>query len=503
MARKWWTLIAVCTATFVLLLDITVVNVALPEIARDLDASFTDLQWVVDAYTLTLAALLLLGGSMADQFGRRLIFSVGIAIFICSSAVCGFAVSPLMLNLARAVQGIGGAFMFATGLALIAATFPPKERGTAIGVWGAVTGAGVAVGPLIGGVLVDAIGWESIFFINLPIGLVTLAITAARVDESKDPSPLPLDWLGTVVFSLGLFALIFALIRGNPEGWSSGLIVGLLVAAAVLLIAFLVIEGRAPRPTFDLALFRKPSFVAASLAAFALSASVFSMFLYLALYLQNILGYDALGAGLRFLPVTVVSFAIAPAAGKFAEKLGVRWFLSGGLLLVGIGLVWMGGVQAGDSWTVLLGGFMVAGAGTGLTNPALATAAIGVVDARRAGMASGINSTFRQIGIATGIAVWGAVFEHRATDAFIDAATKARLPGGPTDGVADFILFGGAARSGNPALAKVAEEAFAAGLNRILILGAVVAFVGAVLAGVLTRRKDFIAEQERAAAVTA
>src|SRR3954454_5990850 len=224
MERKWWTLIAVCTATFILLLDITVVNVALPAIARDLKANLTDLQWVIDPNTLTLAALLLMAGALADQYARRLIFASGITIFIVASAVCGLATTPLMLNLARAVQGVGGAFMFATGLALLASTFPANERGTAIGLWGAVTGAAVAVGPLVGGVLVDAIGWESIFFINLPIGIAALVMTYLRVDESRDPSPLPLDWLGTAVFSLGLFALIFALIPGNPEGWAAGLI---------------------------------------------------------------------------------------------------------------------------------------------------------------------------------------------------------------------------------------------------------------------------------------
>jgi EmrB/QacA subfamily drug resistance transporter len=489
MERKWWTLIAVCTATFILLLDITVVNVALPEIARDLKANFTDLQWVIDAYTLTLAAFLLMAGSLADQYGRRLIFAAGITIFIVSSAVCGFATTPLMLNLARAVQGVGGAFMFATGLALIAATFPPNQRGTAIGLWGAVTGAAVAVGPLIGGVLVDGISWESIFFINVPIGIFALAITYMRVDESRDPSPLRLDWAGTAVFSLGLFALIFALIRGNPEGWSSGLIVGLLIAAAVLLVGFVFIELRAPRPTFDLSLFRKPSFVGASLAAFVLSVSIFSMFLYLALYLQNILGDSALGAGLRFLPITVVSFAVAPATGKLAERLGVRWFLAGGLVLTGIGLLLMSAVSAGDRWTVLLPGFLVAGLGIGLVNPALATAAIGVVDARRAGMASGINSTFRQVGIATGIAVWGAIFEHRAVAAF-EAATH-------RPGNSNLILFGGARVPG-------VEAAFVSGLDRILILGAIVSFIGAVLAGVLIRRRDFVtADQEERVTVAA
>jgi EmrB/QacA subfamily drug resistance transporter len=383
-----------------------------------------------------------------------------------------------MLNLARAVQGVGGALMFATGLAILAATFPPNERGTALGLWGAVTGAAVAVGPLIGGALVDGIGWQSIFYINVPIGIATLAITFWKVNESRDPSPLPLDWMGTVVLSLGLFALLFALIRGNAEGWSSALIVGLFVAAAVLLAAFLLIELRVQRPVFDLTLFRNPSFVSASLAAFVLSVSVFSMLLYLALYLQNILGYSALGAGLRFLPITVVSFAVSPAAGKLAERFGVRWFFGGGLACAGAGLLLMNAVSPGDRWTVLLPGFVVAGLGMGLVNPALATAAIGVVDARRAGMASGINSTFRQVGIATGIAVWGAIFEHRAVAAF-EAAT-----GHHAD--ANLILFGGT--RANPA----AEAAFVSGLDRILILGAIVAFVGAVLSAVLIRRRDFV-----------
>jgi EmrB/QacA subfamily drug resistance transporter len=502
MARKWWTLIAVCTATFVLLLDITVVNVALPYIARDLGANFTDLQWVIDAYTLTLAALLLMAGSLADQYGRRAIFVLGIVIFIVSSAACGFATSPLMLNLARAVQGIGGAFMFATGLALLASTFEAGERGTALGIWGAVTGAAVAVGPLIGGALVEWLGWESIFFINLPIGLATLAITYARVDESKDPSPLRLDWLGTAVFSVGLFALIFALIRGNPEGWSSPLIVGMLAGAGALLVAFVLIEARAPRPTFDLTLFRKPSFIGASLAAFVLSVSMFSMFLYLALYLQNILGYSALEAGLLFLPVTIVAFMVAPATGKLAERLGVKWFLAGGLALVGAGLFLMSAVDAGDAWTALLAGFLVGGVGIGLVNPALATAAIGVVDARRAGMASGINSTFRQVGIATGIAAWGALFEHRATETFLDSAAEAGLTGGPRTGIADFILFGGAFQAGEP-VARIAEEAFVAGLDYILVLGAIVALAGAVASALLVRRKDFVTAEPEVAAVGA
>jgi EmrB/QacA subfamily drug resistance transporter len=494
MERKWWTLLAVCVATFMLLLDVTVVNVALPYIQRDLHSSFTDLQWVVDAYALTLAALLLTAGSLADRLGRRAVFLAGLVVFIVASALCGFAVSPLMLNLSRGLQGIGGGFMFATALALLASAFRGPERGTALGLWGATTGAAVAVGPLVGGVLVQAIGWEAIFFVNVPIGIGAIAMTLAKVDESRDPSQARVDWVGTVLFSAALFLLVYGLIRGNPEGWGSGPIVGALVGAAVLIVAFVIVELRISHPMLDLGLFRIPTFVGASVAAFVLSASMFAMFLYLTLYIQNILGYSALQSGLRFMPVTLLSFAVAPLAGKFAERLGVRWFLAGGLTLIGVGLLLMGGLQPGDDWTALLGGFVICGLGIGLTNPPLASAAIGVVDPRRAGMASGINSTWRQVGIATGIAAWGAIFEHRVTTTFVHDAAAAHLhrPRTAAGSVSDFISFGGAQRSGNAVLARLGEQAFTAGLNHILVLAAVVAFVGALLSGLLVRPADFV-----------
>jgi predicted MFS family arabinose efflux permease len=244
----------------------------------------------------------------------------------------------------------------------------------------------------------------------------------------------------------------------------------------------------------DISLFRKRAFCGASVAAFVLSAAMFGMFLYLTLWVQNILGYTALEAGLRFMPLTLISFAIAPASGKLAERLGVRWFLAGGLALVALGLFLMRGLQPGDDWTALLAGFVIAGGGIGLANPALATAAIGVVEARRSGMASGINSTFRQVGIATGIAAWGAIFQHVVANRFVEEAAAAGLRGGPPPGVdaADFVAFGGAQRSGNPALAQVAEKAFDAGLNEILLIAAIVAVAGAVLSGLLVRPEDFV-----------
>ena len=490
--RKWWTLVAVCTATFMLLLDITIVNVALPSIERDLNASLTDLQWVIDAYALTLAALLLTAGSLADLVGRRRVFLIGLVIFTFASVLCGLAGSPLDLNLARALQGVGGAFMFATALALLASAYSGRDRGTAFGLWGATTGAAVAVGPLVGGLLTEGIGWEAIFFVNVPIGILAVVLTLMRVEESKDPDAGGLDLPGTVLFSTALFLLIFGLIRGNPEGWGSATIVAALTGAVVLLVAFVVVERRRKQPMLDLTLFRKPGFVGASVAAFVLSASMFAMFLYLTLYIQNILGYSALQSGVRFLPVTLVSFAVAPVSGKFAGRVGVRWFIAGGLALVGTGLLLMDGLEVGDDWTALLAGFLVAGGGIGLVNPALATAAIGVVDPRRSGMASGINSTFRQVGIATGIAAWGAIFQRVVRDEFVHEAARAGVRGAGQRGgdVAEFIAFGGARRSGNAQLARLGEQAFVAGLNHLLLLAGLLAFLGAVLCAALLRPPD-------------
>src|SRR3954447_26944048 len=249
--HRWWTLGAVCVATFMLLLDITVVNVALPDIRQDLGASFEDLQWVVDAYALALATFMLTAGSLADLLGRRRIFVAGLAIFTLASLLCGLSQSPTALNLARALQGVGGAAMFATSLALLAAAFTGRERGTALGIWGATTGASVAVGPLVGGVLTEHVSWQSIFFVNLPIGIAAIGVTLRMVGESRSPDPDPIDWGGLITFSAGLFALVFALVRGNAEGWGSAQIVGLLAGAVVLLVASVLIQARRARALPD------------------------------------------------------------------------------------------------------------------------------------------------------------------------------------------------------------------------------------------------------------
>jgi EmrB/QacA subfamily drug resistance transporter len=489
--QKWWTLTAVGVAIFMLLLDITIVNVALPDIQHSLDASFTDLQWVVDAYALTLASLLLVSGSIADLVGRRRVFTIGLVIFSAASLACGLAGSPTMLTLSRAVQGTGGAMMFATSLALVAQAFRGPDRGVAFGVIGAVTGAAVAVGPLVGGVLTDGLGWEWIFLVNVPIGVAAVVLTRAKVAESRDPRSGSIDMLGVVAFAGALFCLIFALVRGNAEGWSSALIVGLLIGAVVLLVAFVVIELRTADPMFDLALFRKPAFAGASIAAFAISASLFAMFLYISLYLQNILHYSPLEAGLRFLPVSMIAFFVGPVAGRLSARWPARLFLGGGLAFVAVD----------SAWTTLLLGFIVSGVGIGLVNPPLASTAIGVVEPARSGMASGINSTFRQVGIATGIAGLGAVFQHR-----VESIVAHGLAGTPASGrageIAQAVASGGGGRvaSAVPAQARQAvgrtvTEAFVGAFNTLLMIAAITAFIGAVCAAVLVRQRDFVASE--------
>jgi EmrB/QacA subfamily drug resistance transporter len=506
LERKWWTLIAVCVAIFMLLLDITVVNVALPDIQRSLHSSFADLQWVVNAYALTLAAFLLTAGAVADLIGRKRVFVTGLFVFTIASAVCGLSTSPLMLNLARAVQGTGGAMMFATSLALIAQAFHGKERGTAFGAFGAVTGAAVAVGPVLGGVITSGIGWKWIFFVNVPIGAVAVVVTLMKVADSRDPDATGVDWAGLITFSASLFLLVFALVQGNEKGWGSAQILAYLIAAAVLLVAFVLVEHLQSRPMLDLSLFRRPAFAGASIVAFAISASYFAMFLYLTLYIQDVLDFSPLQAGLRFLPVTVLSFIVAPVAGKLSVRVPVRLLLGAGLLLAGVGLLAMTTVSAGSGWTVLIPGFVLGGAGIGLINPPLASTAIGVVPHERSGMASGINSTFRQVGIATGIAGLGAVFQHsvtKSTTATLLAGGHLNEVVGAAHGQLGTVLESGevtqVARSlsaaGRVALLHSYRVGFTSAFTTIAIIAGSIALVGAALAFALVRGRDFVSSE--------
>ncbi|MEV6733646.1 MULTISPECIES: MFS transporter [unclassified Streptomyces] len=502
MKRQWWTLLVVCAATFMLLLDVTIVAVALPDIQHSLDASFSGLQWTTDAYALSLAALLLTSGSLADLYGRRRLFVIGLAVFTAGSLLCGIAQDQLMLILSRAVQGIGGAILFATSLALLAGTFQGRERGSAFGIWGAVAGVATALGPVLGGVITSGISWRGIFLVNLPIGIAAIFITLRLVDESRPPRASKIDWLGIVPLTAGLFSLVYALIRASDTAWGEQGVLICFGLAAVFLVAFAVIESRVSDPMFDLKLLRTPTFLGGSIAAFAMNASLFAMFIYLVLYLQNDLGYSAMGTGARLLVSSGCTLVAAMAAGRLMSKVPTRWLIGPGLVIVGIGLLLMTGVSADSDWTHLIPGFIVTGIGAGMVNPPLASTAIGVVPVWRAGMASGVNQTFRQVGIAVGIAVYGSLFTSSLHDALRERLSSVPALQGQSDQIADSIRMGspGQAIASAPAelrgqVEQAVQAGFATSMNDLLVVSGIVALVGGVLAFALIRSKDFVAPQ--------
>jgi EmrB/QacA subfamily drug resistance transporter len=500
--NKWWTLVAVCLGTFMLLLDITIVNVALPDIQRALTSTFSDLQWIVDAYALTLAAFLLTAGSLADMYGRRRLYLIGLVVFTCASVLCGFASSTLMLQLSRALQGIGGAIMFAVSLALLADAFRGRDRGVAFGVWGAITGLAVAIGPLLGGVLTSGISWRWIFFVNAPIGVAAVILSLLRVSESRQPGASRPDWPGFVLFTVALASLIYALIESNQKSFGNSLVLSCFAAAAVLLLAFVLVELRSSHPMFELKLFRLPTFSGGSVAAFALSASIFAMILYLVLYLQDILGYSALGTGVRFMVMSGAILVAATIAGRLSSYVPVRLLIGPGLIIIGVALLLMRGLNATSTWTHLIPGMVLGGLGVGLVNPPLASTAVGVVPPQRAGMASGINSTFRQVGIATGIALLGTLFSNKVRDEVL--AKVSAVPGlsAHAGQIATAVQSGqiGHVISRLPGGSRqtvgfITRSAFTTGLNHILLVAAIIALAAGVIALAVIRGRDFVQQQ--------
>jgi EmrB/QacA subfamily drug resistance transporter len=502
--RKWWTLGVVCTGIFMLLLDITIVNIALPDLVKSLHASFSDLEWVIDAYAISLAALLLIAGSLGDLAGARKVFLAGLAIFCASSLLCGVAQAPAFLIAFRAVQGVGGAAMFATSLALLAHEFRGRDRGVALSAWGATAGAAVAVGPLVGGALTSGISWRWIFLINVPIGVVAFAVALVKARETPRRPGVRPDWAGFVTLAAAMFAGIYALIRGNEDGWTSTAILTAFAACVVLLAAFLLIEHwrRDRQPMLELSQFRNPALSGASIGALAISASIFSVLLYITLYLQDVLRYSAFQTGLRFLPLTIPVILAAPIAGRLSGVVPQRLLIGGGLGLIAIGLALMTMVSATSGWMVLLAGMIVSGLGSGFTNPALASAAVGTVSADKAGIGSGINNTFRQVGIATGIAGLGAIFGSTVRTSFVHDLS-ARSPGLARHAgqIAGSITSGGmrGARPGGPGSAAVesaVRAAFATGLDRICWVAAGIAAAGAVASAILLRPQDISSAPE-------
>jgi len=448
--RKWWTLAAVSFGLFMIMLDNTVVNVALPSIQRDLGADLSSLEWIVTGYALTFAALMLIGGKLADAYGRRLIFVIGIVIFTAASLACGLAGSEDMLIAARIVQGAGAALMNPATLSIIAATFPPRERGTAIGIWAGVSALALAIGPLVGGLLTEHVGWEWIFFVNIPVGILGIAASFLLIKESKDETHQRLDIPGLATSALGLFSLTYALIEANSYGWGSTRIVGAFAIAAIALAAFVVLERRQRAPMLDLTLFRNSTYTGANLVILLVALAMFGVFFFVSLYMQNILGYSAVQAGAAFLPMTILIILLAPIAGKASDRIGSRWLMTAGMTLLSIQLLYFSQLGPDAGFWNLLPGMLIGGAGMSLTMTPSAAAATRAVPVEKAGVGSAVLNAFRQVGGSVGIALMGAIVAAQA----------------------------GGQRT---------VEAFMDGFQVSLIVAAVIAFAGAAVAAVLVR----------------
>ncbi|MDT0323583.1 MFS transporter [Streptomyces millisiae] len=412
---KWWPLVAVCLGNFMLLIDVTIVVTALPRMAEDLDAGLTDLQWVMDAYALALAALLMAAGAAGDLFGRRRVYVLGLAAFALSSLACALAPGAEALIAARVVQGLAAAAMFATNAPLLAAAYAGRDRGVAFGVWGAVSGAASALGVLLGGVLTEYLAWPAIFLVNLPVSALTIALTWRFVAESRDTARagVRVDWPGTVAFTLTAGALTYGLIRGGEESWTDGLTLLSFAVAALALLAFVRVEARTAHPLLDLRLMRQPSFAALMVAGMVLTAAAFAHYAFTMLWLQDTQGLSPVRAGLAVVPMAASAFVVAGVGGRLLQRVPPWAAVSGGLLLIGVGLLAQTAISAGSSWTVLVPGLVLTGVGVGVAIPVLVSAALAAAPPERAGMASGAVNTFRQLGFALGVAVLGTIFGDR------------------------------------------------------------------------------------------
>ncbi|BBA97331.1 putative transmembrane efflux protein [Actinacidiphila reveromycinica] len=456
--RKWLPLVAICLGAFILLVDVTIVNVALPSMASDLHASFTSLQWVMDMYALALAALLLAAGSLADLFGHRRLYVIGLTVFALASLAAALAPNAATLITARAVQGVGGAAMFATSAALVAATYQGRDRGTAFGVWGAVNGAAAALGPVLGGLLTQGFGWQAIFLVNLPVAVVAVALTLRVLPVGRRGAGR-VDLPGALAFTVAAAALTYALIRGGEDGWTGGLTIGSFVLAGVAAIAFVLAELRSSHPMLDLSLLRRPTFSGLLGSAVLFQAGSFGALVYVSLWLQNVLGLSPIRGGLALMPLAVASFVVAAAAGRHAHRIAPALSIGGGMVLIGVGaaVLWQS-VSAGSHAPSLFAGLAVMGAGVGLATPVLVSSAVEAVPPHRSGMAGGAVNTFRQLGMSLGIALFGSMFTAR---------------------MREVTSHGGSVRA-----------AYASGLDRIFLASAVAALAGGVVVLLTVRRSQ-------------
>ncbi|MEX5635639.1 MFS transporter [Parafrankia sp. FMc2] len=503
--RKWLPLLTVCLGTFMLLVDVTIVNVALPDLVTDLEASLTALQWVIDAYALALAALLLGVGSIADIVGHRRMYVAGLLLFAVSSLLCGLAPNPEMLIAARAVQGVGAAAMFATTFALLNSSYSGRDRGTAYGVWGAVSGASSAVGPILGGLLTEGVSWRWIFFVNLPVSIAGIALCLLVLRDAHPPRRVRVDLGGIVTFTGAAGGVTYALIRANEDGWSDLGVWALLAASAVLLAAFAGVETRIREPLFDLTLLRDRRFVAVLLTGLLMTFAAFAAFTYTSIWMQSVLGMGPLAAGLTGLPLSAAAFAVSAGLGRLLHERRPDRVISAGLLLVGLGALLVAALVHGSArWGAVLPGFAVIGLGVGLVIPILGSVSMSFVPPQRGGMAAGAVNTARQLGYAIGIAVLGNVFATRAHDILAerDVPQAAQVAHAVAGGGARQVL-----QSSPPpareALDAAVHAAAVSGVQLTFAVAGAVGVVAAVLVAYLMRPHPADAAPAPAAAVPA
>ncbi|WP_020550857.1 MFS transporter [Embleya scabrispora] len=481
--RKWGPLFAICLGSFMLLVDVTIVIVAMPDMSTDLGSSYTDLQWVLDAYSLAPAALMLGAGSLADRVGRRRVFGVGTVVFTAASLICALASDTATLIAGRALQGVGGAAMFATTIALLGHAYQGRDRGVAFGVWGSISGAAAAVGPILGGLLTQHFGWQAIFLINVPIGVLTVAMSRRMLAESHGNRSARPDLLGMFTFTLGAALLTYGFIRAGSDGWTERGTLGVFVGAVLAFALFVSAEIRVAEPMIDLALFRRGAFGAIMAAGLLIQFAAFAAFPQMSVWLQSVLGHDPVEAGLALLPLAATSFVVSALAGRFLHGVGPKWPLGIGAAFIGVGSLALTLVDAGSHWTALAPGLVLGGVGVGLAMPQMAGAALAAVPPARAGMAGGALNTFRQLGFALGIAVVGVVFRDGAADSLRDATaigdphtTAEALGGGRAQGIV------AAAPAGSrDAVQGALREAFAAGLDRAFVLCGVLGLAAGAL----------------------
>jgi EmrB/QacA subfamily drug resistance transporter len=490
--RRWWVLVAMVFGLFMPMLDNLVVNTALPTIQRELSSSVSGLQWIIDAYTLTFASFMLTGGALGDLFGRKKFFLAGLGVFVLGSLLCGLSSDINQLIAFRAVQGLGAAMLLPGTLSIITATFTGKERGAAIGIWAAMSGLAIAVGPLIGGWLVEHVSWESIFFVNVPIGLVGATLAWIVVRESRDPTKSRrLDPPGLVTGTAGLFFLVYGLIEGNERGWTDGLILVAFGLAVVLLVAFFVIESRREYPMLPLSFFRIPTFAASNVVAAAVFFALFGSTFFLSLYLQNVRGFSPIGAGVRLFPFTVMILLIAPVAGRLSDRFGSRWFMTFGTATLALGLLLMTRTQPDSSYvSVILPAMLVMGAGMASTMAPMTAAVMASVPVQRAGVASAATNTSRELGGVFGIALLGAVVTSSFKRSFLAKLLAFGVPAATAHSIVDRAGTSGAASgatSGLPGgVPPQAIEAIRESFTHAMHVGLYVAAAFALLASVVS-----------------